>query len=78
MRQVIKSRIAGRMVAKPQIEVHMPGPFSTTRAALSSCAIEGNQFAIDALETIRRVEAGEPIGLRYAEALNGFVQQHEC
>lgn len=56
------------------IEVIIPGPLSPLRGALASCAIEGNQFAIDALETIRRVEAGLPVGERYARALNAFMQ----
>lgn len=60
-----------RSVSK--IDVLIPGKFSTIRAGLSSCAIEGNQFAIDALETIRRVEAGEPVGATYVIRLNNWL-----
>lgn len=56
-----------------RITVLIPGPLSPLREALASCAIEDNQFAIDALETIRRVEVGEPVGERYAKALNDFM-----
>jgi hypothetical protein len=56
------------------IDVLIPGPLSPIRAALSSCAIEGNQFAIDALETIRRVENHEPVGARFVQVLNEFLQ----
>lgn len=55
------------------IDILIPGKFSPIRAALSSCAIEGNQFAIDALETIRRAEAKEPVGERYFRALNNWL-----
>jgi len=57
------------------IDVLIPGPLSPWRAVFATCAIEGNQFAIDALETIRRVEHGEPVGPRYAEALNQFLSR---
>ncbi len=61
--------------AKP-IEVIVPTPFdAAVWHALSSCAIEGNGFAIDAIETIRRVKAGEPVGVGYVERLNGFMRQ---
>ena len=56
------------------VYVLIPSPLSVVRGALASCALSGNQFAIDAMETIRRVEAGEPIGERYATALNDFMQ----
>lgn len=52
------------------IDICIPGICSLTRASLSSCAMAGNKMAIECLETIRRVEAGEPIGLRYAKQLN--------
>ena len=55
------------------IDVLVPGAMSFTRAALSSCAIENNQLAIDALETIRRVEVGEPVGEHYARRLNWLM-----
>jgi hypothetical protein len=55
--------------------VIVPGPLSTIREAMHSCAIEGNRFAIEALETIRRVEAGEPVGQRYVTALNDFMRK---
>ena len=55
------------------IDVLIPGRFSSIRGALASCAIEHNQFAIDALETIRRVEADEPVGPRYVKRLNEFM-----
>jgi hypothetical protein len=64
-------------IAAGVVDVICPGHFSAIRAALSSCAIEGNQFAIDALETIRRAEVGEPVGLRYAERLNRFMRIEE-
>jgi hypothetical protein len=57
------------------IDIIIPGKFSAVRAALSSCAIENNQFAIDALETIRRVENGEPVGQRFAEELNRWMKR---
>jgi hypothetical protein len=55
------------------IEVLIPGKCSMIRGALATCAIEGNQFAIDAIETIRRVDIGEPVGARYAKQLNEFL-----
>lgn len=58
------------------IEVLIPGRFSPIRGSLASCAIEGNGFAIEALETIRRLEAGEPVGRRYCEQLNGFLAKY--
>jgi hypothetical protein len=55
--------------------VTVPSPFNfQVRGALASCAIEGNQYAARLLETIRRVEAGETVGARYAEALNQFME----
>ncbi len=61
----------------PSIEVLIPSPFNAAVwHSLSSCAIENNQFAIDALETIRRVKAGEPVGLIYVQRLNAFMQKH--
>ncbi len=59
------------------IEVLIPSPFNgVILGALSSAAIENNQFAIDALETIRRVKAGEPVGLIYVHRLNDFMRMH--
>lgn len=57
------------------IDVLVPGPMSEIRAALSSCAVSGNTFADQLLETIRRAENHEPIGERYAKDLNKFVMQ---
>ena len=64
-------------MSEHEVEVLIPGPLSPLRGALSSCAIEGNQFAIDALETIRRIEAGEPVGAVYAERLSKFCWEWE-
>ena len=60
------------------IEVLIPGRLSSIRFALATCAIEGNQFAIDALETIRRVEADESVGPRYAKALNDYLTKYHA
>jgi hypothetical protein len=60
-----------------RIEVIVPGRYSTVRAALSSCAIENNQFSIDALDTIRRIEADEPVGPRYVRQLNRFMREQD-
>ena len=57
------------------VQCRIPGIGSPVRGALSSCAIEGNTFAIEALETIRRVECGEPVGLRYVEALDEIMEK---
>lgn len=57
------------------IEVLIPGPFSPLRDALSSCAIEGNQLAMEILETMRRVERGEPVGEKYARQINEFLRR---
>jgi hypothetical protein len=62
-------------VSSKYINVLIPGPFSTCRAALSSCAIESNLLAIEALETIRRAEAGEPVGARYVNQLNWIMRR---
>lgn len=60
-----------------RIEVIIPSPFnSAVWNALSSAAIENNQFAIDCLETIRRVKADEPVGRVYAHRLNDFMRTH--
>lgn len=47
----------------------VPALSSPIREALLSCASRGNQLAIDALETIRRLEAGEPVGDEYRRRL---------
>lgn len=57
------------------IEVIIPSSFNPAWHASSSCAIEGNQFAVDALETIRRVKFGDAIGIVYAERLNEFMRR---
>lgn len=67
-------RREARHDAVAEIAVLIPGPMSPERGALASCAIEGNQFAIDALETIRRVEAGEAVGAKYVKRLNRFME----
>lgn len=59
------------MDRKTGVEVLIPG--AAMREALASCALSGNRFAIEALETIRRASAGEPVGERYVKALNAFV-----
>lgn len=53
------------------MKVYLPDP--ALREALASLAIDGNRVAITALETVRRIEAGEPVGKRYADALNALV-----
>lgn len=79
----VSAQVAVSLSPKPPLpartlDVLIPGPLSSIRYALSTCAIEGNQLAIDALETIRRVEAGEPIGKRYADALNGYLTKYHA
>lgn len=60
--------------ASKEMEVIIPGMMSSVRAAPSSAAIGGNQFAIEALETIRRIEHGEPVGIMYVNRLNNWMR----
>lgn len=55
------------------ITVLIPSPIQIE--ALASCAIEGNRWAAQLLETVRRVKAGEPVGARYVAELNAFVEK---
>jgi len=47
---------------------------SPIREALDTCAVRGNRLAIDALETIRRLETGEPVGERYLRRLEMVLE----
>jgi hypothetical protein len=57
-----------------QTFVVYPTRFNPVRGALASCAIEGNSFARQLLETIRRIDNDEPVGLRYVTDLNRFMK----
>lgn len=55
----------------------LPGLFSNARAALHSCAIEGDTLAIQILETVRRIEAREPVGELYVLEMNDFMRKYQ-
>ena len=52
-------------------------PDAELREGLARCAEERDQLAVECLETIRRIEAGEPVGVRYAEQLNEFMKSRQ-
>lgn len=56
------------------MKILFPSKFSPVRGALSSCAIEGNAYARQLLETIRRIDNGEEVGKRYLLDLNHFMK----
>ena len=58
-------------------DVLIPARHSSLRDAMGSCALAGNPLAVELLYTIRRLEAGEPVGAGYVKQLERFMEDED-